>query len=310
MNKVYSFLQRYSFFNKFEERLKHICFGKDQVSLHEILAVFLEKLSSERLIAKADSIAFNFIAAIFPGIIFLFTLIPYIPIPELDKQILSIMANPQFFPSSMNEFLSGTIEDIVSKQRGGLLSFGFFLTLYLATNGMSSLMSAFNSSYRSLEKRMPMRKKIIAVLLTVLLTFVLFLAVAILALSQVASEYMLTHDVMDKSVVDFLFSLAKYLLIILLFFVVISLIYFIAPAVKRRWRFISPGSTMATFLCVSFTVLFTFYVENFGNYNKLYGSIGALIVLMFWLKFISLALLVGFEINASIDLAKHKKQQG
>lgn len=292
--------------------LKRIRFRRKGVSLFDIIEVFIEKLQNDEIVTRANGVAFNFTLAIFPAIIFVFTLIPYIQIsnlPELDQQIMKFLEG--WMPAAMYEVASTTIEDIISNRRGGLLSFGFLFSLFLATNGMISLMKAFNKCYRTVENRGFIQSRFIATLLTFMLAVVLFFAMMLLVIGQQAINFLQSAPWIDiEGYVFFLVLSLRFIVLFLIFLVAISSIYYLAPAVHDRWQFFSPGSLTAAFLSLIVTFGFTFYLNNFATYNKFYGSIGVLIALMIWLSLLSVIMLVGFEINASIDKSSKNMKMG
>jgi len=284
----------------------------DNVSLYKIMKLLVRNLQQDEILNRANAVAFSFILAIFPAIIFLFTLIPYISqvIPEVTSQsIMEFLA--EMLPLSMYEVISSTVQDIISNQRGGLLTFGFVFSLYLATNGMMSLMGAFNACYKTDDRRGGFKMRMIATGLTINLALVLFLAIILLVVGQLALNYVLTHlnefnwlEGIDKFTVYILFVL-RFLVIFIVFFLAVSTIYYFGPAIHYNWRFFSIGSFLATLLILGVSYGFSFYVTNFGTYNKVYGSIGVLIALMVWVQLVTVVLLVGYEINASIHNAAY-----
>lgn len=292
--------------------MKNIRFSRhEDVSLYRIVKRFLHNLQDDEIMDRANGVAFNFILAIFPAIIFLFTLIPYVTryFPEINREsilgFLQGLAESGFMPPSMYETASATILDIVSNQRGGLLTLGFLFALILSTNGMLALMRAFNACYKTIENRSAVKTRIIATALTVNMTIVLFVTVLLLVGGQLAIEYVMTN-VQDFTSFNFsrwevsiLFTL-RFVIIFITFFITISTIYYFGPAIHYNWRFFSIGSLVATLLCLAVSYGFSFYITNFGTYNKVYGSIGVLIALMVWVQLITVVLLVGYEINASI----------
>ncbi len=285
--------------------LKKVRLEKRGISLHDILVVFFDKIRNDEIITRANGVAFNFTLSIFPAIIFIFTLIPYIQIaqlPDLNLQIMDFLR--EWMPEDMYDVAAGTISDILSNRRGGLLSFGFFFSLFLATNGMMSLMQAFNKCYRTVDNRNFWKSRFIATSLTLMLAVVLFFAMLLLVIGQQLINFLETTDFFYINMAPFAFYMVLLLRFVVLFFIflfAISSIYFWAPAVHDRWKFFSPGSLTATLLSLGVTFAFTYYVNNFGTYNTVYGSIGVLIALMVWLLILSIIILVGFEINASID---------
>lgn len=281
----------------------------ENVSLYKIARVFMANLQKDQILERANGVAFNFILAIFPAIIFLFTLIPYISyfIPTLNRQrILDFIL--EMMPPSMAEVAASTVADIIGNTRGGLLTLGFVFSLYLATNGMMSLMRAFNACYKTVEKRGEFKMRLIATGLTVNLAIVLFIVITLLIVGEFVLDYVTNNlaefgwSGIDTFTLYLLFAL-RFLVIFIGFFLAIATIYYFGPAIHWNWRFFSVGALVATILCLAVTYGFSFYITNFGTYNKVYGSIGVLIALMIWIQLITIVLLVGYEINASIHAA-------
>lgn len=288
----------------FHRILKKIRFGRKDIYLDEVIVELSRQLKKDDIGARANAVAFNFTMAIFPGIIFLFTMIPYIPIPNLTENIMGFLKGAM--PPSLYIEAASTIFDIVGKQHGGLLSFGFLFALYASTNGMSAIISTFNSCYRTQDDRSFFHQKLLAVGLTLVLVFTLFVAVAGIITGGVILDSMVSFGILKKDYIYNLLSISQYLVVILTFFLGISFIYYLAPNVTVRWNFFSHGSVIATILTVLVSYGFSIYLSNFASYNKLYGSIGTFIGLMLWLYIMSYIILVGFEINAAIDATKRK----
>lgn len=291
--------------------LKKIRFRKyENLSLYRFLKIFTHNINEDEILDRANSVSFNFILAIFPAIIFLFTLIPYIStlLPAISHQsVLNFLS--QVMPPSMSSVAADTIMDIVNNQRGGLLTFGFLFAVYLATNGMMALMRAFNSCYRTVERRSFWRMQLTALSLTAMLALALIIAVTLLIVGQLVLEYvtanvhLVTAWGMDSYTIQVLFVI-RFLIIFLMFFLVISCIYYFGPAIHYNWSFFSVGSFLATLACLGVSYGFSFYVTNFGSYNKVYGSIGALLALMIWIQLLTIVLLFGYEINASLHYGR------
>jgi membrane protein len=281
----------------------------EEVSFYKIFKVFIRNLEEDEILDRANGVAFNFILATFPAIIFLFTLIPYVTAyyPEINTESIMLFMK-DLVPSDTYEVVSTTVFDIVSNQRGGLLTLGFFFAMYLSTNGMMALMRAFNACYKTVENRSGLKTRLIATGLTLNMTIVLFLAIVLLVVGQLVMDYLLNNirsfDLvnLDDFTVNLIFIL-RFIVIFIVFFLAISTIYYFGPAIHYNWRFFSIGSLIATLLCLSVSYGFSFYITNFGTYNKVYGSIGVLIALMVWIQLITVVLLIGYEINASIHEA-------
>jgi membrane protein len=290
--------------------LKKVRFTKyENVSLYKIIKIFFQNLMDDEIMDRANGVAFNFILAIFPAIIFLFTLIPYVTpfFPDISQEsILSLLG--ENMPASMFEVIAPTVKDIVSNQRGGLLSLGFVFSLWLSTNGTLALMRAFNACYRTVDRRSGLKARLIATGLTVNLAFVVLLAIALLVIGQFVLQYLMQFEWLN--ITDFtvflLFAL-RFLVIFIVFFLAISTLYYFGPAIHYNWRFFSVGSLIATVLTLGVSYGFSFYITNFGTYNKVYGSIGVLLAVMIWIQLVTIVLLIGYEVNASIHRAIHKQ---
>lgn len=276
------------------------------LSLYRFVKIFMNNIQNDEIMDRANSVSFNFILAIFPAIIFLFTLIPYVSsfYPEITAEaIMEFMG--ELLPPSMYEVISSTVFDIISNQRGGLLTFGFLFALYLSTNGMMALMRAFNACYKTVEKRGAFKMRITATGLTFMLAIVVFVSVTLLIVGQLTIDYV-TENISEHSSLNldnytiYLLALARFLVIFIAFFVAISFIYYFGPAVHYNWNFFSIGSFIATLGTLTISYGFSYYITNFGTYNKVYGSIGVLIALMIWVQLITIVLLFGYEINASL----------
>ncbi|HZB14944.1 MAG TPA: YihY/virulence factor BrkB family protein [Chryseolinea sp.] len=294
--------------------LKKVRFEKyENVSLYKIIRIFLNNLWNDDILDRANGVAFNFILAIFPAIIFLFTLIPYVTeyFPEINTESIMAFLGQQI-PPSMFETVAATVNDIINNQRGGLLSLGFLFSIYLSTNGMMALMRAFNAVYRTIENRSGLKTRLIATGLTLNLTFVLFLSIILLIVGQFVLEAVMSNlpafDWINiSSFTVILLFIVRFITIFIAFFLAISFIYYFGPAIHYNWKFFSVGSLLATLLSLLVSYGFSFYVTNFGTYNKIYGSIGVLIALMIWIQLITIVLLVGYEVNASIHDAIRKE---
>ena len=280
-------------------------FINPELSLYLVGAIFIKKLKDNEINMKAGAVAFNFTLAIFPAIIFLFTLVPYFPIQDLQDEIFKFIGDVS--PESIYGVAESTVFDIINKPREGLLSFGFITALLFASNGMQALMSAFDSCYGAhRKKRSSIRKRLVAAMLTFLLATILFLTILLIIGGKVILNTVFDFAGLDRNYLYDLINITRYLAVFLMFFLAVSVIYYWAPSVPSRWSFISVGSVLATTLCILVSVVFSFYIDNFGLYNKVYGSIGAMIGIMIWLYAIANVLLIGFEVNSTIDTAKHR----
>jgi membrane protein len=172
-----------------------------------------------------------------------------------------------------------------------------------------SLMRAFNACYRTVERRNWFKMRLISLGLTLMLAIVLFSAIILLIVGQFVLDYITSH-LQDFSHLNlsrytiYLLFLLRFLVIFIVFFIAISFIYYFGPAVHYKWSFFSIGSLLATLAILAVSYGFSFYITNFGSYNKVYGSIGALIALMAWIQLVTLVLLYGYEVNASLHYGR------
>lgn len=287
--------------------------GFDKIPIYDVATFFLKEIKRDQLPLRSSAISFNFLLAIFPSIIFLFTLVAYIPISGMNNEqkseyIQNEVLRP-LMPESGYEFMKTTIGDIVSIKRGGLLSIGFLLAFYFSTNGVRMMMLAFNKDHPIYKKRGFWRRRGASIRLTFYL-FVLFIGSILLIIAgDHVIEWIGNKITWQDSTGYFVLSVLQWMIILLLFFTGISLIYYYGPSKHDRWRFITPGATFATILSIFASIGFAQFVNNFGRYNEVYGSIATLIVLMIWLNINSLVLLVGFEINNSVDINRILRQK-
>jgi membrane protein len=213
-------------------------------------------------------------------------------------ELLAILND--LLPTSAYEFAEVTLIEIILQPNQGLLSFGFIFAIYLATNGLDGLLTAFQDSYNTTFKRNAIKQKLLSILLLFILTLLLVIAIAAIVSSEVILYYFIDEK---QTFAAYLLMIGKWIIIAALCFFAISFMYYIGGNRKMKWRFFSAGSSLATALVLIVSLGFAFYVDNFANYNKIYGSIGTLIVIMLWIYFNSLVLLIGFELNASIQQA-------
>lgn len=278
--------------------LQSIYLWDTTVSLYHVLKILWKKIITFDIDQRAASVSYSFLLAVFPGVIFLFTLIPFVPIDNLDVLIMNFLRDAM--PQGIYENTSNTIQDIVSRRRSDVLSFGFFFTVFAATNGMMALMRAFNMALQVREKRSYLKARFIALFLTLLLIVVLISAILVLIVGTIVIDFLFSRGLLNENFNFYLLQIVRYGGIFLIFYLGICAIYYFAPAVHKRLRFFNFGALISSVLGILVTNLFSFYLANFNSYNKLYGSIGTLIALMVWIYLVALILILGFEINISV----------
>ncbi len=275
--------------------------GFDGIPLYDVAVFLLKQVKTHGLSERASAISYNFVMALPPSLLFLFTLIPNLPFVskqnitiQLHSFIYDIIPSPEY-----NREVIKFIDSFIDNSRFGLFSIGLLLSLFFASNAVMGLMRAFNKNYIGFEKRKGLKDRLVALRLTVII-FSLLLGYLILLIMQGAVLDMLVSNPTWRIIVSY----ARWVLMILLIFLAIGYIFKYAPSVKIRWKIRSPGALLATFLSIVSTLGFSFFVSSFGKYNALYGSIGTIMMVMALIYINSLVLLIGFELNVSIRILK------
>jgi membrane protein len=301
MRWLHRFFKRFRFYRSFTAWAKSVKPpGCAPLSLYAVIVFFVEEFLQGSLVNKASSLAYSFMLAIFPATIFLCTLIPYIP-KTFQDELLGLIGLVLPNDSASKYF---SIVDTIKHQKPQLLSFGFLSALIFATNGVNNLMRQFNRSSLVIETRTWLKRRWVALLLTLVISISLLVAIAIMVAGVTFIGFIQSHVFSKGHFWFYVLLFARWLFVMVIFFVTISILYRYGPAHKQRWKFLNPGSILATSLAVLTSLGFTWYINNFSSYNKIYGSIGTLIVVMLWLYLNSLIILMGFELNANIDFAK------
>ena len=281
--------------------------GFQGLPLYDVVVFFKSQVHKIGLNDRARSIAFSFLMAIPAATIFLCTLIPYLPVSKkLTNQLL--LLTKEITPNQNTYMLvSNFLNDFLTKPRGGLLSVGLIVALYYASNAMIGLMRAFNKSLPSYARRNFFENRLIAISLTLLMILLLIGCIVILVTQDELLRYMFRVLHVHKSSMKGTVKILRWVVIIPLFYFTIAFIYKHAPATHEKWRLFSPGTTLATILMILLTFIFSVWVNKFGTYNKVYGSIGTILILMIVVYFNAMILLIGFELNVSIYALQEKK---
>ncbi len=282
--------------------------GFHGIPLFDVANFFITQVKTVGMTERASAIAFNFVMAIPPAIMFLFTLIPYMPIShEFEEQIYNLIRD--LVPGEKNTpTLINFLHDFINNPRDELLSLGFILSLYFSSNAIMGIMRSFDKNYIGFKKRKVIHKRLTAIKITIVMYVFVFAALLLFT----GQGSVLNFLGFEKGLLRFIILNTRWLIIVLLMFASISFIYRHAPAVHKKWRMMNPGSIIATGLMLLLTLGFSWWVSHFGNYNQLYGSIGTILILMGLIFVNSLVLLIGFELNVSINslrkIAEERKE--
>ncbi|WP_207632869.1 YihY/virulence factor BrkB family protein [Foetidibacter luteolus] len=280
--------------------------GLQGLPLHDVFNFFIKQVKKVGLSERAAAISFNFIMAIPAATIFLCTLIPYMPISdrffrELYRLVRDITPNRE-----TQVLIINFLEDFFKKPKTGLLSLGFVLALFYSSNAMMGVIRTFDKSLHEKHKTNFVAKRLRAIRLTLIVIFLLIGTVLISVGQGVLFKTIMGWLHIQRSNLRWLIKLLNWLVILALFLYSIGFIYKYAPSVKKRWKLVSPGAVFATALIILTTWGFSFWVQNFSNFNKFYGSIGTLLILMLLVFINSLMILIGYELNISITYLKQQ----
>ncbi|MFT4646598.1 MAG: membrane protein [Planctomycetota bacterium] len=307
--KIANFINKNPMLKEWIKRLKTFTLpGFDKIPVYDVIIFLISEIQKDLIPTRARSISYSFFIAFFPGIIFLFTLLPYIPLQGLQESLISII-NEVLPKNIVQNFIVFTIDDVLNKPRAGLLSFASLLTLFFSTQGVVSMIGSFNKSYAIYNKRNYFQMRWLSLKLTLIL-FVLFITSLVLLIvgNLIIGKLVILFHI-QSSITIFLINTLRYLVILLLYFLSISLLYYYGPSAKKKFRFMSVGSSLATFGSIIASLIFTSYVSSLDNYNSIYGFFGSIIMFLSWMYVNAFVLLVGFELNASIYYNKNLKHK-
>jgi membrane protein len=297
-------LKEVAVFRDREKIRKLVLPGFDGVPISQVISFIIKGFRKGFLVTRASSIAFNLLMALLPASIFLFTLIPFIPVPNFQQELIRLFEI--ILPSNAFNFLETTIIDIVTHKSRGLLLIMFIATVVFSTNGIHAVIHAFVVSAHTFKSRSWVNQRKISVVLLLIIIFMIATAGSLVIFGKLAVNRLVELHVIKRHFVLIFLILLRWILVVLLLFLAISFLYYFAPAKKTGFKFFSPGSIVATLLFILTSLGFSAYVNNFGQYNKLYGSVGTLMVILIWLYLNSIAILIGFELNVSILDARAK----
>jgi len=271
--------------------------GFEGLSLYDLVESYLIGIVKGTFSARASAISWSFFLSIFPFLLFLLNLIPYVPIEGFEKNFFEFLNSA--LPTQTSDFFSGIFEDIASNPRGGLLSTVFILSILFMTNGINAVFSGFEYSYHVNLNRNFVKQYIVALGVSIIVASLLLITV----IGTLYFTYLVNNLNEMGMVNDTLFwlTVGKYALFIFMIFVIIATLFYFGTSEGKQNKFFSPGAFMTTFLIIITTYLFGIYIDNFSNYNKLYGSIGAVLILMLYIWLNANLLLLGFELNASLN---------
>lgn len=279
--------------------------GLEGLSLYDVLEMYVIGIVKGALTTRAGGIAFSFFMAIFPFLLFILTLLPYIPIEGFQEGLFDLIK--EGLPPKTFDAVDGVIKDILSNQYGGLLSIGFLGSIFLMTNGVNAIFGGFEYSYHVKEFRNVFKTYIVSLGVSLLMSFFLIITVILIILYQVALSKIDEIGWFDTSELN-LFYLGRGIMFLIMIYTIVSLLFKYGTKQGSLIHFFSAGAFLTTVVSLFTFYLFGIYVVKFAKYNQLYGSIGTLLILMLFVWLNSIILLLGFELNAAIYRLKHSNK--
>ncbi|MBL4662831.1 MAG: YihY/virulence factor BrkB family protein [Flavobacteriaceae bacterium] len=272
------------------------------LSLYDLLEIYIVGIIKGTFSSRASSIAYSFFIALFPFLLFILNLIPVIRIENFQNEFLGLIR--RLLPPQTQDFFLPVIEDIALNPRNSLISVTFFLTLFLAANGVNSIFSAFEYSVHVTINRNFFKQFFIAILVSIFLALLLLITVGSIVYGEFLIKELKTNAYIENDF--FWIGFLQYSIFVIMLYIAVSTLYHFGVKEGRETRFFSVGALVTTLLFLLTTYFFGVYINNFSQYNELYGSIGALLIMMFYIWINSNLLLLGFELNISLQRLKEK----
>ncbi|MCH2488853.1 MAG: YihY/virulence factor BrkB family protein [Flavobacteriales bacterium] len=279
--------------------------GTNGLSLYHLLDIYGTGIIKGTFSSRASSIAYSFFVAIFPFLLFILNLIPIVPVEGFQTRFLRFIEN--LLPPQTTEFFYPVIADIAVNPRGGLLSFVFFLSIFLAANGVNAIFSAFEYSFHVTMNRTFFRQYLIALVVSIFLALLLLFTVGVILYGEYIIANLKGNDYISNEL--FWISALQLTVFVVMVYVIIATLYYYGTKEGKESRFFSLGAIITTLLFLLTTYLFGVYINNFSNYNELYGSLGALLIMMLYIWINANLLLLGFELNISLQRLKDKNEE-
>ncbi len=277
--------------------------GFSGVPVYDVLSFIYREALKDDIVTRANSIAFSFFLSLFPSLIFLFTLLPMFP-TTTDYISIFQSSTISFLPQQAHNFLFDTIQGVASIKRGGLQSISFIFAVVFSSSGMLALMYGFNKSYeRVFKHRSYVKNRLVAIFLTIMIGSIFLISTFLIIFGKPVIEFLLDKLSLTGYSAS-VFLLSKWFVSLSIVYLGITIIYRYGSAMRKKTKWINTGAIVATILSILSSLAFSFFINNFGRYNEIYGSIGALLVLLIWIQINAFVVLVGFELNASIAVNK------
>lgn len=275
------------------------------MDLFRISRFFFRAIHQGELVTRASAIAFRLFLALFPGLLVLLTLIPFIPVPHFQETLLLSFRN--LLPTEVYHFIEGLLHDLLVKKHSTLLSVSFVVGIYFASNSIAAILDGFSASYQVTTWHTPLKQRLLSLSLLVVLAVLCIMATALLTLGSWTVSELRSSGIELNDLERGLFFFVKGAVAILLTLCALSLLYHAGDPAAKRFRLVTPGAILALVLVFALSQALAFMFGHITDYNALYGSIGAIIAVQIWLYLNMIVILVGYELNASIAMARRRK---
>ncbi len=275
------------------------------LSLYDLLELYIIGIVEGAVSYRATAIAFSFFMALFPFALFILNLIPFIPIKGFQDDFMAFVQ--QSVPPTTFDAISKIINDILHNSHSGLLSTGFFMAIFLMANGVNAILGGFENSHHVTLKRKYFRQYFISLGLSILLSLILIITVAAIVIFEVLIQETKIQDVLSSRIP--LIEMERYVFVVAMILITTSILFKFGTKQENKRSFISIGAVFTTILIVLSSYFFGIWVVRFSKYNQLYGSIGTLLIVMFYIWINSMILLLGFELNVTISRLRHKREK-
>lgn len=275
--------------------------GFGGVPLYDVLVYFIRGFTQVNLIDRAAAVAFYVFLALFPTILFLFTLLPYFPLQNVTQNVLDALQS--ILPPGTFESVASTINQIMSIQHGGLMSIGLLLAFYFSTSAVSSFFRGFNMGDKEFGQVPFFKIQVYSILVMIMFVLLLVVSIALITVGQRILPIFFTKIHFYNGFVVLLINILRWIIVIFALMIAMSLLYYFGNPRAKKFKLFTPGSLLVAALFIIGTILFNFYISNISTYNLLYGSIGGLIIFVIWIYFNCILILIGYELNKSIAKA-------
>lgn len=268
-----------------------------QLPLGKVMVRTVSEFLDDEMSTYASALAYQMLFSLFPFLLFLIALIGFLHLPDFFSW-LRLQSELVLPPQALEQV--NPVIDQLQQSKGGLLSIGIFIALWTASAGVRLMMSAMNAAYDVVEER-PVWKRIpLSVAYTIGIAMMMLAVAALMVTGPQVMNWIAAQVGMEEFIVT-LWTILRWPLIVILLMVAVALIYYVMPDVKQEFRFITPGSVLAVVVWILASLGFGYYVKTFADYNAMYGSIGAIIVLLLYFYISAAVLLLGAEMNAVVE---------